>query len=281
MFYYKNWERLCETLKQSGVRLCTAQDSLHVPAGERFVVLKHDVETCVPNAHRLAEIEHRSGICGSYYVQAYLLGNAENVRLLQEMQGWGHEISYHYDVLDAHAGDYDAALVDFQKFMKVFHDCGFRFRTICQHGNPVKNRVGYTSNRDFFRNQRIRSMYPELVDMVVDYSQHTQHKYQYISDVSYRWNIITLPETNDLHPEVENVKVGGFDSLFALLSSGESAGGSSFVISTHPHRWRESALAIYTKIAVFRVVRSAVMAVKHVPGVSMLLNKFYFLAKKI
>lgn len=277
MFYYKNWEKFCAALSQSGVRLCTAGESLQVPVNERFVVLKHDVETRVANAHRLAEIEHRYGICGSYYVQAYLLKDEANVRLLQEMQEWGHEISYHYDVLDAHAGDYEAALVDFQKYMKIFHDCGFRFSTICQHGNPVKNRVGYTSNRDFFRNPKIRSLYPDLVDMVVDYSQHTQHKYEYISDVSYRWNIITLPETNDLHPEVENVKIGGFTNLTDLMQRSDEC----FIISTHPHRWKESAIAIYAKIVIFRVIRTLVMAIKNIPGINTLLNKFYFLAKKI
>lgn len=277
MFYYRNWEMFCETLKQSGFRLCTAEASLHVPVNERFVVLKHDVETRVANAHRLAEIEHRHGICGSYYVQAYLLKDPENVRLLQEMQSWGHEISYHYDVLDAHAGDYDAALKDFNKYLKLFNDCGFHFNTICQHGNPVKNRVGYTSNRDFFRNQDIRGQFPELVDMVVDYSRHITHKYKYISDVSYRWNIITLPETNDLHPEVDNVKIGGFTKLTNLVQTSDEC----FIISTHPHRWKESAMAIYTKIVMFRVIRAIVMTIKNVPGINTLLNKFYFLAKKI
>lgn len=277
MFYYKNWERFCEALSKSGVTLCTAEQSLNLPKTERFVVLKHDVETFVPNAHRLASIEHKYGICGSYYVQAYLMSDPKNIELLKEMQSWGHEISYHYDVLDAHAGDYKAAEVDFVKYSKVFADNGFHYGTICQHGNPVKKRVGYTSNRDFFRNQEIRSHYPNLVDMVVDYSQHTEHKYRYISDASYRWNIITEPETNDLHPEVKNVKVGGFKNLLALVQDTDY----SYVISTHPHRWMSAAWKINLKICIFRVVRETVMVARHIPGVEWLLNKFYFLAKKI
>ena len=141
----------------------------------------------------------------------------------------------------------------------------------------MKKRVGYTSNRDFFRNQEIRSHYPDLVDMVVDYSQHTEHKYRYISDASYRWNIITEPETNDLHPEVKNMKVGGFKNLLALVQDTDY----SYVISTHPHRWKSAAWKINLKIGVFRVVRETVMIARHIPGVEWLLNKFYFLAKKI
>lgn len=277
MFYYKNWERFCLRLKEIGVTLCTAEQSLKLEKGCRFVVLKHDVETSVPNAHKLAAIEHKYGICGSYYVQAYLLDDEKNVRLLQQMQAWGHEISYHYDVLDAHAGDYVAAEEDFIKKSKVFADAGFVYGTICQHGNPVKNRVGYTSNRDFFRHPEIRARYPHWVDMVVDYSKFAASKYKYISDASYRWNIITEPETNDLHPEVKNTRIGGFSKLFELIEGSKE----SFIVSTHPHRWMKQAWKIRLKIVVFRIVRNTVMVARHIPGVEWLLNKFYFLAKKI
>ena len=113
--------------------------------------------------------------------------------------------------------------------------------------------------------------------MVVDYSQHAEHKYRYISDASYRWNIITEPETNDLHPEVKNVKVGGFKNLLALVQDTDY----SYVISTHPHRWMSAAWKINLKICIFRMVRETVMVARHIPGVEWLLNKFYFLAKKI
>ena len=41
------------------------------------------------------------------------------IELLKEMQSWGHEISYHFDVLDGHSGDYKAADEDFIKYSKV------------------------------------------------------------------------------------------------------------------------------------------------------------------
>ncbi len=275
MFYYKNWDRFCHALSESGIKLCTGEESLH--ATEKFIVLKHDVEGCVPNAHRLASIEHKYGICGSYYVQAFLLKDSNNVAFLQEMQAMGHEISYHYDVLDAHSGNYEAAQKDFQKYLDVFHACGFKFQTICQHGNPVKQRIGYTSNRDFFRNEDIRKRYPGFVDMVVNYSQYVKTPYKYISDAGYRWNVITEPETNDLHPDVKNTQIGDFNKLTQLLFESNC----SFVVSTHPHRWRNSAFSIYLKIAFFRCVKSAVLLLKRIPVIEKILSKFYFLAKKI
>lgn len=277
MFYYKNWEIFCKCLSQSGIILCTAERSLQLPKGTCFVVLKHDVETSVSNAYKLAAIEHKYGICGSYYVQAYLMNNSENVALLKEMQSWGHEISYHYDVLDANAGDYVAAERDFARYMTIFEKLGFRFNTICQHGNPVKKRIGYTSNRDFFRNKEIRAHYPNLIDMVVNYSQYAVCSYSYISDASYRWNVIIEPETNDLCAEVKNIRIGGFKNLLSLIQSG----GKSYIVSTHPHRWMEKSWKINLKILIFHVVKNTVMVVRHIPGIEWLLNKFYFLAKKI
>lgn len=52
------------------------------------------------------------------------MSDPKNIELLKEMQSWGHEISYHYDALDAHAGDYKAAEEDFIKNSKVFADNG-------------------------------------------------------------------------------------------------------------------------------------------------------------
>lgn len=277
MFYYKHWEEFCSWLAGSELRICTAEQSLKLAEEVRFVVLKHDVEAAVPRAYRLAEIEHQHGLCGSYYVQAYLLEREDNVRLLQQMQQWGHEISYHYDVLDAHAGNYEAAEADFKRYLRRFEECGFHFATICQHGNPIKTRVGYTSNRDFFRNPTIRQRYPQFVDMVVNYSHNTKQAYQYISDVGYRWNVITDPETNDLHPEVKNLIIGGFESLKHCIQKTNR----SFIVSTHPHRWMQSALSIYLTILFFRIVRQCAIIAKHIPGMSYLMNQFYFLAKRI
>lgn len=277
MFYYRNWQSFCSELLKNRVMLCTASQSLRLPNSVRFVVLKHDVEAAVNKAYRLAEIEHKLGICGSYYVQAYLLEKDNNVRMLQEMQAWGHEISYHYDVLDAHAGDYEAAEIDFKCNLKRFADCGFHFSTICQHGNPVKNRVGYTSNRDFFRHPAICSRYSDLTDMVVNYSKHIDCDYQYISDAGYGWNIITEPETNDLHLTVKNVRLNGFTELKELIVRSDC----SFVVSTHPHRWTTSAWTIKLKIMVFNIVRRMALIVRHIPCMKGVMNKFYFLAKHL
>ncbi|MCF0181629.1 MAG: hypothetical protein HUK11_05175 [Muribaculaceae bacterium] len=124
--------------------------------------------------------------------------------------------------------------------------------------------------------ESLSARFSHLVDMVVDYSQHIMQDYRYISDAGYCWNIITEPETNDLLPDVKNVRIGSFDNLKKEIDK-----GVSLVISTHPHRWESSAARIYARIYFFKVVRAVVRVLRNVPGVETLLNKFYFLAKKI
>lgn len=277
MFFYKNWDNFCKCIISNKLLTCTAEQAITRPSDKRFIVLKHDVESSVSKAYKLASIEHKYGICGSFYVQAYLMNDSDNIRMLKEMQSWGHEISYHYDVLDANAGDFEKAESDFLKFMNVFYANGFNFKTICQHGNPVKNRVGYTSNRDFFRNPEIRRHFHSLVDVVVNFSQYIQQEYKYISDAGYKWNIITEPETNDLHPDVKNIPIGDFRKLSKLLVEENI----SLIISTHPHRWARFSVSIYLRIVFFRMIRTVVMAMREIPVIEKLLNKFYYLAKKI
>lgn len=277
MFYYKNWDRLCSFIKNSNIVACTAEESLSLPKDRRFIVLKHDVEGNVSKALKLAEIEHRNGIRGSYYVQAYLIESPDNVSILKKMKELGHEISYHYDVLDANSGDFKRAEKDFAYWLKRFNETGFEFMTICQHGNPIKKRVGYTSNRDFFRNPDIKAKYSQFVDMVVDYSRYVGQRYNYISDAGYIWKHITEPETNDLNPESPSIPIGNINKLKEFITNSDC----SIVLSTHPHRWEETKVGIICKIGIFKCVRATAKTLQKVPIAYRLLNRFYFLAKKI
>ena len=277
MFYYKNWIYFCKTLSLDSRVKCTASESLRLPLGAHFIVLKHDVEANVPRALKLAEIEYQYSIKGTYYVQAYLLKDRNNIAMLKKMQNMGHEISYHYDVLDANSGDYVKAEKDFAYWIDRFEKEGFHISTICQHGNPIKKRIGYNSNRDFFRNSEIKSKYPDLVDMVVDYSHYAIDEYIYISDAGYMWKHITEPETNDFNKDALIIPIGNFKKLIKYICERKF----SVVLSTHPHRWEKSKFKIYSKIVVFLILRFGARTLEKIPFVYNILSRFYFVAKKI
>lgn len=274
IFTYNKWERFCARLQKEdwqsiSAREVTAQNST-------YLVLKHDVETNVPNAHRMAYIEAKYGHRGSYYVQAYLLEKPENVELLQQMQAMGHEISYHYDVLDACKGDLERALAEFEKCRKTFENNGFSLTTVCQHGNPVMERVGYTSNRDFFRSARVQEQYPGIADIMVDYPEKYETSYLYFSDAGHLFKQIHDPINNDVvSSESENIPYRDLNELINGLSK-----ETGNIISIHPHRWTGSAVKYVVKSTVFKMTKVIAKLLIKIPFIRKMMSRFYFLAKK-
>ena len=196
IFVYKKWDSFCKKLHERNIHSIPACD---VDAGASdYLVLKHDVETDVSKALELARIESKYGHRGTYYVQAYLLDSEANAVSLKKMQDMGHEISYHYDVMDSCKGDLEKAIAEFDENKKKFEKFGFVLKTLCQHGNPVVERVGYTSNRDFFRSGRVKSLYPELSDVMVNFKEVRQTEYVYYSDAGRQFKLIFDPITNDI-----------------------------------------------------------------------------------
>ncbi|MBQ8228030.1 MAG: hypothetical protein IJZ88_03360 [Clostridia bacterium] len=275
IFLFKYWDIFCEKLDKCGVKSIPACE---VKADEKnYLVLKHDVETNVANAHRIAVIENKYGHRGSYYVQAYLLEKDENVKLLTEMKNMGHEISYHYDVLDSCKGNFDSAIKEFEKNRCLFETNGFSVVTVCQHGNPVIERNGYHSNRDFFRSERVRELYPDITDIMVNFKEQISTDYLYFSDAGRRFNLIYDPINNDIiKSDDKNIPFENLQSLTGGLS--HEIGN---IISIHPHRWMNSALKFVVKSFVFKILKAVAKTLEKVPVLNRIMSKYYYLAKKI
>lgn len=277
IFVYSQWEKFCKQLNAKGIRCVTACDVLKKRTGSPYIILKHDVETDVARAYKMAEIESVCGHRGSYYVQAYLLDDEKNVRLLREMQEMGHEISYHYDVMDSNQGNLERAIEEFEKNKKTFEQCGFQISTVCQHGNPVVERIGYHSNRDFFRSSSVQKLYPQVADIMVDFKIKAETEYLYFSDAGHQFRLIYDPINNDV------VKSSNQDiiceDLGAVLNMISATGNG--IVSVHPHRWTSTALVYYTKIFLFKTVRFVAKKLMKIPAVRKVMEKYYYLAKKI
>lgn len=274
IFTYKKWDAFCAKLQKKGLQSIPA--CCVKPDSGSYLVLKHDVETNVPSAYRMAAIEHEYGHRGSYYVQAYLLESPENIKLLQAMQQMGHEVSYHYDVMDSCKGDLEAAIAEFEKNRKMFEENGLAVVTVCQHGNPVVERVGYTSNRDFFRSEKVRNLYPEMADIMVNFPEKYETQYLYFSDAGRLFKRIYDPINNDVvNSDDQNIPYKDLDALFCGLSAQKGN-----IISTHPHRWTGSAVKYVLKSALFKTLKCIAKLLMKIPFMKKLMGRFYYLAKK-
>lgn len=275
IFVYSAWDEFCKNLKDKGlvsIPACEVKSS-----ADAYLVLKHDIENNVKRSYRLAEIEKKYGHRGSYYVHAYLLEDTKNVDMLKKMQDMGHEISYHYDVMDSNHGDIDSAIIEFEENKKKFEACGFKLHTVCQHGNPVVERVGYSSNRDFFRNEKVQKIFPELADIMVDFKKKYATDYVYYSDAGRRFNMIFDPINNDIiNSDDKNIPYENLNQLIQKINK-----NSRVIISTHPHRWTESVFEYICKEKVFKIIRRLAKIALKVPFLKRVMNRYYYLAKKI
>lgn len=275
IFTYKKWDNFCSRLIKADIKSIPANKV--GKSDQKYLVLKHDVETDVRKAYKMAQIEANYGHRGSYYVQAYLMQDKDNIKLLSEMQDMGHEISYHYDVLDSNKGNIDKAISEFEKNKTIFEQNGFILKTVCQHGNPVIERIGYTSNRDFFRNPKVKEKYPEISDIMVNFKQKHKTDYLYYSDAGRKFKLIFDPINNDvINSDDKNIPYENLDELYTVISK-----GGNIIISTHPHRWCNSAVIYTLKCGVFKLVKFCAKLLMKIPFCKKIMSRYYYLAKKI
>lgn len=275
IFTYSRWDEFCKNLAEKGMQSIPTKEI--TSAISNYIVLKHDVETDVAKAYKLATIEQKYCHRGSYYVQAYLLHNENNILMLREMQQMGHEISYHYDVMDSSKGDLDKAIKEFADNKQIFEKNGFVISTVCQHGNPVVERVGYTSNRDFFRSERVRALYPNITDVMVNLKSDVPTDFVYYSDAGRVFKMIYDPLTNDIvNSDDKNIAYQNLNELIEALDLNKGV-----IISTHPHRWCGSAVGYMIKTYIFKIVRATAKMVMRVPLAKKIMSRYYYLAKKI
>ena len=272
MFTLKKWEDICKEISFHK-RNITINEILNQPDGQSWIAIKHDVETNVKKALELAKIEAIYNIKTTYYVQAGLVNN--DYKILQEISSLGHEVTYHYDVLDSSGGDFEKAIEAFKKNIKKFGKYGFEVQTVCPHGNPVMIRDGWSSNKDFFRNQRVQELFPNILDIVVQLPTMLKSRYTYISDAGYGWKEIVNIQNNDVVNEGDII-IKDHCSLLEIIKANKN-----LILSTHPHRWESSKFRLIVNTFLFKVLRIIARSLSELPIFKNIISKFYYLAKKI
>jgi len=271
MFIFRIWDRLCQELSHYNTIL--ARDILKQESSSEWMVIKHDVETNVAKALVLAKIEAKYNLKATYYVQADLVES--NYKILQEIQKLGHEVTYHYDVLDANGGDFTSAKEAFEENVAQFNRFGFDIQTVCPHGNPLMNRDGWSSNKDFFRDKEIAENYSNVLDIVVALPNRLKKSYTYISDAGYGWKEIANIESNDIKNSGD-IDLGDYNHLLKFIKE-----KNRVILSTHPHRWEKSYIKALFNLYRFKTLRFVARRLSSIPFLKKVMSKFYFLAKKV
>jgi hypothetical protein len=268
---HSEWDRFCSAIDSS--RCVTISELLDKPKEVTWIAIKHDVETNVARALQIAAIEAKYSIRATYFVQSDLLEG--NKGLLHAIAKLGHEVTYHYDVLDANSGDFEAAIVEFDETVKNFEDAGFPVKSVCPHGNPLMNRHGWNSNKDFFRDTRVSTRFSGIFDLVVQGKEKISSDYKYISDAGFGFKIITDIVSNDEKPS-KDISIPSIDELINIVDC-----NGAVIVSTHPHRWVSSSVVASLGKARFTIIKRVALLASKSKVLKNIMSKFYFLAKKI
>jgi hypothetical protein len=112
-FSHGRYDRFLARLVDAGVAVVPLRELRDAPGDRPVVGLRHDVDHDLRSAVRMAGIEHARGLRASYYVRhtaPYYRRNGEFADVLRALEGQGHEVGLHHDVLSSAPDDPVGAL---------------------------------------------------------------------------------------------------------------------------------------------------------------------------
>lgn len=162
-----------------------------VVAGEKYLILRHDIDTDLSTARLLWEIEKKLGVRSSYYFRLSTIDPS----LMREIADAGGEAGYHYEELAAVAKQKglktkEQALREMPYIRKIFkqnitmlrNKTGLPLHIVASHGDFINRMLGIINleilkDRDFRRDLGIElEVYDEdLMKHVVSYFSDTNY----------------------------------------------------------------------------------------------------------
>ncbi len=172
----EKYEEFCIVVKDSGRIVLPVVDYLTNPPEGRKLVIRHDVDICGEKTLQMAKIEKKFAFRASYYYRK--VKKTFSPEVLRAVAQLGHEVGYHYEVLDKGKGNIEKAKDIFEKELKEFRSI-VNVKTISMHGNPLTP----WDNRDFWKYYDLSDF-----DLVGEcYLSFDADKIIYLSDTGRTW----------------------------------------------------------------------------------------------
>jgi hypothetical protein len=175
-FTIRIYQKLLEALIARGYTFRTYAKYMEL-ADPRTILLRHDVESRYENALAFARIQHACQIRGTYYFR--FLPNHFNTEIINQIASLDHEIGYHYDDLSFCKGDFEAAILRFEKNLSLLNEIA-PVKTICMEGAPLSK----FDNRDLWK----KFNYHDYGIIGEPYFDLDFSKVLYLTDTGRRWD---------------------------------------------------------------------------------------------
>jgi len=251
-FTLKTYKDLLLCLRRKGYVFVRVEDYFSGNiGGERYVILRHDVDRDSVNAMVMGEIEAELGIFSTYYFRILPVSFSEVV--IKKLVLLGHEIGYHYEDLALSNGDYDKAISMFEDHLEVLRKY-YDVKTVCMHGSPMSrwNSLTMWDNYDYRDYGIIGEPFKDI-----DYNDVF-----YLTDTGRGWN----KNKYSLRDKVETRYNYDIRDTYELINNIESNDDfpRHLMINTHTNRWYDSYFK-WSKELIMQGIKNTV---------KMVLNKF-------
>lgn len=225
-FTLKAYARILDAIIATEIPVYTIEKWIINP-GERGVLMRHDVDRMPKNALKMAQLEAEYGIRSTYY---FRIGNGTfKPKIITRIADLGHEIGYHYEDLSLANGNYERAIVLFEKHLTALRNYAV-INTIAMHGRPLSKH----DNRDLWN----RYDYKEYgiigeAFLSIDYTE-----VYYFTDTGRNWS----HDSVNLRDTVNTNIRADIKSTQELAGFIKKSNNQKISIVAHPERWNDNAL---------------------------------------
>lgn len=208
------------SLHKVGYRYQTLSDYIENPE-TKVVILRHDIDITAIPALRLAKLEKKLKLTGTYFFRTTKF--SFNPQIINEIARLGHEIGYHYEDLTRNSGNIEKAKQDFEKHLAMFREIN-PVQTVCMHGRSGSP----FDNRDLWKTLRL-SDYGLLAE---PYLSLDFDRVLYLSDTTQKWD----GDKISLRDNVKSSMNLSFRTTRDILNSIDKL-PDQIMITIHPELW--------------------------------------------
>ena len=227
-------------LKESGYEFITYADYCSGNLPQRFVILRHDVDSKPENSLEFAKEEKLLKVKASYYFRT--VSESWNKEIILAIHEMGHEIGYHYESMATCNGNLPRAFEDFKNNLEKLRQLT-PVSTICMHGSPHS----VHDNKDLW----ILYDYKTLNIIGEPYLTTDFSKVLYLTDTGRRWDGYKVSVRDKIRgfQEEWNNRGWSFHSTNDIISAlQENRMPDQLMITTNPQRWCDSGIEWFKEL---------------------------------
>lgn len=192
-FTYDAYKKLLVLLREQGYAF---RNYHNYEDASRCVILRHDIDICLTQAVKLAEIDAKEGVSSTWFVllrtDLYNAASRDGLEKLRRIQSLGHEIGLHFD-----EAAYIPTLKPDEVIQNVIKECGILAALL---ETPVSCVSMHRPSRT-----ALEANY-QIPGVVNSYGKTFFHDFKYLSDSRRRWR----------EPVEEIIRSGEYDRLHIL-----------------------------------------------------------------